>query len=257
MAFEHIPPSSDARTQAFVRSLETFFGELIDERVEELTKELEAVKGGNRRLADELRSKQSAFDEAQSRYESLYRTHSRCKDQSFLVSALRNLVDRTVNGSALAIWRDNFGFAASGCGWSGITGGPTLTDALHSLDMVSAQHALNGCPPVTEPELSSDLALFGKFDMRGLAKLQRRWVTSMPWRDKTPLEGLALIASEIGEAVNECRGERHTPELGAELADIVLRTLDLAEMLEIDIEDECRRKMAHNIDKGNFKGRGV
>lgn len=93
--------------------------------------------------------------------------------------------------------------------------------------------------------------------MKHLAELQRDWVVSMPWREKSPLEGLALIASEVGEAVNECRGSFPTPELGAELADIVLRVFDLAEMLGINIEQECRTKMAHNIAKGNLKGRGV
>lgn len=93
--------------------------------------------------------------------------------------------------------------------------------------------------------------------MRQLAHLQRRWVRSMPWRDKSPLETLALIASEVGEAVNECRGEAPTEKLAAELADIVLRTMDLAEMVGIDLETACRAKMEFNVKKRNWKDRAV
>lgn len=76
----------------------------------------------------------------------------------------------------------------------------------------------------------------------------------MNWNNKTPLEELALIAGEIGEATNELRGIKPTERLGSELADIVLRTMCLAENLNIDLEDEILRKMEINQQRGN-KGR--
>lgn len=77
----------------------------------------------------------------------------------------------------------------------------------------------------------------------------------MGWDKATSLEQLALIASEIGEAVNECRGEKPTDKLGSELADICLRTFGMAEQFGINIESEIIMKMAKNFSKGNFKDR--
>jgi NTP pyrophosphatase (non-canonical NTP hydrolase) len=67
----------------------------------------------------------------------------------------------------------------------------------------------------------------------------------------TPLEQIALIASEIGEAANECRGKTPTDKLGSELADIILRTLGLAENLGINMEAEIAAKMEKNKERGN------
>ena len=72
----------------------------------------------------------------------------------------------------------------------------------------------------------------------------------MGWHNKTPLEYLALIASEVGEAVNECRGERPTDALGEELADIILRVVDLAQHCDIDIQAQVLRKMKINEERG-------
>jgi len=66
----------------------------------------------------------------------------------------------------------------------------------------------------------------------------------------TPLEKLALITSEVGEAVNECRGEKPTELLGSELADIILRVLGLAGSLNIDMETEIANKMKINVERG-------
>lgn len=82
------------------------------------------------------------------------------------------------------------------------------------------------------------------------ARAQYDWVERMGWHNKTPLECLALIASEVGEAVNECRGAEPTEKLGEELADIILRTLDFAESLGIDIQDEIKVKMQKNAQNG-------
>ncbi len=45
-----------------------------------------------------------------------------------------------------------------------------------------------------------------------IAQKQYDWVERMGWHNKFPLEALALIASEVGEAVNECRGEEPTDD---------------------------------------------
>lgn len=88
-----------------------------------------------------------------------------------------------------------------------------------------------------------------------LAQGHNKWLVEMGWNKTNALEQLALIASEIGEAVNECRGETPTDKLGSELADICLRTFGMAEQFGINIEREIIMKMAKNFSKGNFKGR--
>lgn len=82
------------------------------------------------------------------------------------------------------------------------------------------------------------------------------WVERMGWHNKTVLEALALIASEVGEAVNECRGEKPTSLFGEELADIILRVADLAEWQGIDLEKEIEAKMEINEDRGT-RGRRI
>lgn len=89
-----------------------------------------------------------------------------------------------------------------------------------------------------------------------LAVKQFDWVDRMGWHNKTVLEALALIASEVGEAVNECRGDKPTPEFGSELVDIILRVVDLAQWQQIDLEAEIAKKMAVNEARGT-RGRRV
>lgn len=89
----------------------------------------------------------------------------------------------------------------------------------------------------------------------GLAHEHNKWLVEMGWNKTSALEQLALIASEIGEAANECRGEKPTDKLGSELADICLRTFGMAEQFGINIEREIILKMAKNFSKGNFKDR--
>ncbi len=73
-------------------------------------------------------------------------------------------------------------------------------------------------------------------DINKTAKEVYDWVESFGWHNKTPLECLALIGSEVGEAVNECRDVRPTYKLGAELGDICIRTFDFAVEQGIDLE---------------------
>jgi len=89
-----------------------------------------------------------------------------------------------------------------------------------------------------------------------IAEKQFCWVERMGWHNKTVLESLALIASEVGEAVNECRGEAPTPEFGTELADIVLRVADLAHWQGIDLAAAISEKMTVNEYRGT-RGRRV
>ena len=83
-----------------------------------------------------------------------------------------------------------------------------------------------------------------------LAAKQFDWVERMGWHNKTVLESLALVASEVGEAVNECRGAEPTPKLATELADIVLRVLDIAQVHGIDLGEAIAAKMAINEERG-------
>lgn len=88
-------------------------------------------------------------------------------------------------------------------------------------------------------------------DLKDIAQQNYDWVERMGWHNKTPLEALALVASEVGEAINECRNEKPTPEFGEELADIILRVTDLAHWQGVDIEKEVLKKMAKNEIRGN------
>lgn len=89
-----------------------------------------------------------------------------------------------------------------------------------------------------------------------IAAKQYDWVERMGWHNKTVLEALALVASEVGEAVNECRGESPTPELGTELADIILRVADLAHWQGIDLDAVITAKMEINEAWGT-RGRRI
>lgn len=90
-----------------------------------------------------------------------------------------------------------------------------------------------------------------KPSLSDIAELHYQWVEAMGWHNKSVLEALALISSEVGEAINECRGERPTDHFGEELADVILRTLDLARWQGIDIESEVMKKIEKNKLRGN------
>jgi NTP pyrophosphatase (non-canonical NTP hydrolase) len=83
-----------------------------------------------------------------------------------------------------------------------------------------------------------------------IAKKNYQWVERMGWHNKTTLEALALVASEVGEAINECRNEKPTDAFGEELADIILRVLDIAHWQGINIEEKIRDKMIKNENRG-------
>ena len=86
--------------------------------------------------------------------------------------------------------------------------------------------------------------------INAIAEQNYNWVEHMGWHNKTTLEALALVASEVGEAINECRGEQPSEDFAEELADIVLRVLDIAHWQGIDMEKELLAKMEKNQHRG-------
>jgi NTP pyrophosphatase (non-canonical NTP hydrolase) len=78
-------------------------------------------------------------------------------------------------------------------------------------------------------------------DFNAISDRHHAWVERMGWHNKTVLESLALIASEIGEAAGECVGEIHISRFGEELADIVLRCTDLAKTEGVNLNYEVAR----------------
>lgn len=94
-------------------------------------------------------------------------------------------------------------------------------------------------------------------DLEFIQEAHIEWVKAKGWyANKTPLESIALIASEIGEAANECRGVVPTGKLGSELADIILRVLVLADELGLDMTSELWNKIEYNAEhKKNTPGR--
>lgn len=87
-------------------------------------------------------------------------------------------------------------------------------------------------------------------DIDKLAEDIYAWVDLMGWHNKTELESLALIASEVGEAVNECRGDYPTEKFAEELGDILIRTLDLMEEQGLNISGVLASKMQKNKING-------
>lgn len=89
-----------------------------------------------------------------------------------------------------------------------------------------------------------------KMKVNEIAEKNYQWVEKMGWHNKTTLEALALVASEVGEAINECRNEKPTEAFGEELADIILRVLDISHWQGIDMEKEILAKMKKNEQRG-------
>lgn len=68
------------------------------------------------------------------------------------------------------------------------------------------------------------------------------------------LEALMLIVSEAGECCEAYR-KQERENMAEELADMVIRTLDLAEGFDIDIEKEVLKKMEYNKSRPYKHGR--
>jgi NTP pyrophosphatase (non-canonical NTP hydrolase) len=120
-----------------------------------------------------------------------------------------------------------------------------------------AQYTQHGCFNVLGMIKNGDYVYAdAPLGINNIAAKQYDWVERMGWHNKTVLEALALIASEVGEAVNECRGEAPTQEFGTELADIILRVADLAHWQGIDLAAVIADKMAVNEARGT-RGRRI
>ena len=65
---------------------------------------------------------------------------------------------------------------------------------------------------------------------------------------------LMLIVGEVSEAMEGLRKE-DMPNFKEEIADIIIRTFDLAEGLNIDLEVEIEKKMAINKDREYMHGK--
>jgi NTP pyrophosphatase (non-canonical NTP hydrolase) len=74
-------------------------------------------------------------------------------------------------------------------------------------------------------------------NLNQIADTHFAWVERMGWHNKTVLEAIALIASEVGEAAAECLEGAPTEAFGEELADIALRTVDLAKWQGVTLSD--------------------
>lgn len=77
-------------------------------------------------------------------------------------------------------------------------------------------------------------------NLNNIAQTHYDWVEDMNWHNKTVLEALALIASEIGEAAYESLDDTPTEHFGEELADIMLRALDLGFWQKVDIDKQVQ-----------------
>jgi NTP pyrophosphatase (non-canonical NTP hydrolase) len=109
-----------------------------------------------------------------------------------------------------------------------------------------------------------------------ISKRHHEWLAEMGWVGKaSALEQVAMVASEVAEVAAECegneklqsqlmkivqdlgkltnelRGSKPSDKVGSELADIILRTLGIAENLGLDIEKEIENKMQLNAQRGN------
>jgi NTP pyrophosphatase (non-canonical NTP hydrolase) len=89
------------------------------------------------------------------------------------------------------------------------------------------------------------------------------WDTDDPDDINTQLAKLALIHSEVSEAAEAVRigdiaprrGEHGKPEgMAAELADVIIRVLDLAEALGLDMGAAVEEKHEHNTTRPRRHG---
>lgn len=77
------------------------------------------------------------------------------------------------------------------------------------------------------------------------------WVEQQGWHNKTNLENVALIAEEVGELAHAVRLDGLGGDISEEMADVVLRVMDLSVCMEIDLQSAIDSKMAKNRFQGN------
>lgn len=117
--------------------------------------------------------------------------------------------------------------------------------------------------PTYEETIASLQARVGAWGRRkGWNKPALRRFTGEPHAERVIVK-LALITTEVSEAIEAVREGRFftlrirgKPEgMASELADIVIRTVHLADLLGIDLAEEIRVKMAYN-EKRPFRHGG-
>ena len=86
------------------------------------------------------------------------------------------------------------------------------------------------------------------YDLNNIQEKHRKFVVAMGWDNtKTPLEAVALIHEEAAELGHELRNREVNAEaISHELADIILRVVDLASELNIDIQQAVIDKLYYN-----------
>lgn len=77
-----------------------------------------------------------------------------------------------------------------------------------------------------------------------IAQTHFRWVEACGWHNKTVLEALALIASEVGESFQELLNNDTGSKFATELCDITLRIIDLCVLLSIDIDKSYSEELS-------------
>lgn len=69
------------------------------------------------------------------------------------------------------------------------------------------------------------------------------------WESENIAEKLALVHSEVSEALEGYRKDKNDNNMGEEMADIVIRCMDICGYLKIDLIDEIVAKFKKNLDR--------
>ena len=76
------------------------------------------------------------------------------------------------------------------------------------------------------------------------------------WEDSRPMIiSLALITSEVGEAIEACRDDKRSEKIPAfsqieeELADIIIRVLDVAQYEKLRLSEAILAKHKYNLNR--------
>lgn len=89
-----------------------------------------------------------------------------------------------------------------------------------------------------------------KFSWDNLAARHHDWVDRMGWHNKSAIEGLGLICSEIGETWMEVKDASVSDQFPYELADIVLRCIDHTHAMGISLDNELERAGETVVGRG-------
>jgi NTP pyrophosphatase (non-canonical NTP hydrolase) len=81
-----------------------------------------------------------------------------------------------------------------------------------------------------------------------LSKQHHAWVERMQWHLRTHLEAAGMIGSEIGEACAEVHFAEVSEHFGVELADVVLRCVDMAIEIDSDIDIVSELKLIEKLE---------